>query len=162
MSPRGGGIDDEALAEKVVAAEEAEAGGPAEEVVPLRVPPAFIVAPADQAVVADAVGAVRAEVGALAAPRPNVTMWGAGPSPEPPSGMVLAVALEAISRCSTRPRESIHQTLLRRHYRAVQRRLRITASDDSDDNPVVVPGLEIGEVDKENVIDSEGSAGGAP
>eukprot|EP00972_Heterocapsa_arctica_P106239 15650243-Heterocapsa_arctica.AAC.1 len=42
VSPRGGGIDDEALAEKVGAAEETEAGGPAEEVVPLRVPPAFI------------------------------------------------------------------------------------------------------------------------
>jgi hypothetical protein len=83
-------------------------------------------------------------------------------SPEAPPGMALAAALEATTRCSTRPRESIYQTLLRRHYRAVRRRLRITASEDSDDNPVEMPGHVIGEGDKENVIDSEGSAGGAP
>ena len=84
------------------------------------------------------------------------------PSPEPPPGMALAAALVGTTRCSTRPRESIYQTLLRRHYRAVRRRLRITASDDSSDNPVEEPGPLIGEADKEIVIDSEGSARGAP
>jgi hypothetical protein len=84
------------------------------------------------------------------------------PSPEPPPGMTLATAVEAITVTSTRPRESIYQTLLRRHYRAVRRRLHITASDDSDDNPVEQPGPVIGEADKENVIENEGSARGAP
>ncbi len=52
---------------------------------------------------------------------------GGDPAPEPPPGVTLETAVEAITGISTRPRGSIHPTFLRRHYRAVRRRLRITA-----------------------------------
>ena len=84
------------------------------------------------------------------------------PAPEPPPGMTLETAVEAITKTSTRPRESIYQTLLRRHYRAVRRRLGITASEDSEDDPVMEPGHVSIKTDEENVIDNEGSVRGAP
>jgi hypothetical protein len=163
--PRGSGFDDVAPAEQASGGDGVEPGGHGGEAVRPQDSVASITTLAVQAVAAGLVGAEGAEEEeALGVLPPFVSMWGGEPSPEPPPGITLAGAMEAISRRSTRPRENTHLMCynsycywcrLRRQDRAVQRRLRRTANDDFVIIPVEVPGLVVGVENNEEVSDSE-------
>jgi hypothetical protein len=100
----------------------------------------------------------RAEAASLrSASCPHASLPPAGPLPK---AVVYALVLPA--GCSLWDERAMEAKWVVVGTPRAEGPLRITASNDSDDNPVEEPGPMIGEADKEIVIDSVGSVRGAP